>query len=68
MYEHNRRQPSLKILLAYARIAAIPLEQIVDDDLELQLSNSMSLPLMHQLRAELTSPALILNSLQRLSV
>jgi transcriptional regulator with XRE-family HTH domain len=43
MYEHNRRQPPLKILLAYARIAAIPLEQIVDDDLELQLSNSMSL-------------------------
>ena len=36
MYEHNRRQPSLKILLGYARIAGIPLEQIVDDDLELR--------------------------------
>jgi transcriptional regulator with XRE-family HTH domain len=43
MYEHNRRQPSLKILLAYARIAGIPLEQIVDDDLELQLSDGMPL-------------------------
>jgi transcriptional regulator with XRE-family HTH domain len=43
MYEHNRRQPSLKILLAYARIAGIPLEQIVDDDLELQLSDGTPL-------------------------
>lgn len=43
MYEHNRREPSLKILLAYARIAGIPLEQIVDDDLQLQLSDGMPL-------------------------
>jgi transcriptional regulator with XRE-family HTH domain len=42
MYEHNKRQPSLKILLAYARIAEIPLEQIVDDDLELHLPDRIS--------------------------
>jgi transcriptional regulator with XRE-family HTH domain len=42
MYEHNKRQPSLKTLLAYARIAEIPLEQIVDDDLELQLPDRIS--------------------------
>jgi hypothetical protein len=37
MYEHNRRQPPLNVLLAYARIAGVPLEQIVDDNLELTL-------------------------------
>jgi transcriptional regulator with XRE-family HTH domain len=42
MYEHNKRQPPLKTLLAYARIAEIPLEQIVDDDLELQLPDPIS--------------------------
>lgn len=35
MYEHNKRQPPLNVLLAYARIAGVPLEQIVDDGLEL---------------------------------
>ena len=39
MYEHNRRQPAVNVLLAYARLAGIPLEQIVDDALELNLSN-----------------------------
>jgi transcriptional regulator with XRE-family HTH domain len=43
MYEHNRRQPSLKILLAYARLGGIPLEQIVDDDLDLQLPDPITL-------------------------
>lgn len=42
MYENNKRQPSLKILLAYARIAEISLEQIVDDDLELHLPERIS--------------------------
>jgi transcriptional regulator with XRE-family HTH domain len=37
MYEQNRRQPPLYVLLAYARIAGVPLEQIVDDELELKL-------------------------------
>lgn len=35
MYEQNKRQPPLNVLLAYARIAGVPLEQIVDDALEL---------------------------------
>lgn len=39
MYEHNRRQPAVNVLLAYARLAEIPLEQIVDDALELNLSH-----------------------------
>ena len=37
MYEHNKRQPPLNVLLAYARVAGVPLEQIVDDDLDLTL-------------------------------
>ena len=37
MYEHNKRQPPLDVLLAYARLAGVPLEQIVDDDLDLTL-------------------------------
>lgn len=37
MYEHNKRQPPLNVLLAYARLAGVPLEQIVDDDLDLAL-------------------------------
>jgi transcriptional regulator with XRE-family HTH domain len=43
MYEHNRRQPPLNVLLAYARIAGVPLEQIVDDELELHLSDDVPL-------------------------
>ena len=34
-YESGRREPSLSMLLAYARIAGVHLEQIVDDNLEL---------------------------------
>lgn len=37
MYENSRRQPPHDVLLAYARIAGVPLEQIVDDNLELTL-------------------------------
>jgi transcriptional regulator with XRE-family HTH domain len=36
-YESGRRLPSLMVLLAYARIAKIPLENIVDDDIDLLL-------------------------------
>ncbi|HEX7771973.1 MAG TPA: hypothetical protein VF435_06095 [Pyrinomonadaceae bacterium] len=36
IYEQNRRQPPLNVLLAYARLAGVPLEQIVDDALELK--------------------------------
>jgi transcriptional regulator with XRE-family HTH domain len=34
-YERGKRQPTILTLLAYARVAKVPLEQIVDDDLEL---------------------------------
>jgi transcriptional regulator with XRE-family HTH domain len=36
-YESGRRMPSLMVLLAYARVANIPLENIVDDDIDLLL-------------------------------
>ena len=35
-WELGKRQPSLTIVLSYARAAGIPLEQIVDDELELK--------------------------------
>lgn len=35
MYETNKRLPPMTVLLAYARLAGVPLEQIVDDALEL---------------------------------
>ena len=34
-YESSMREPSLLILLAYARLAGVHLEEIVDDDLDL---------------------------------
>jgi len=34
-YELNKNEPPLAILLAYARLAEIPVEQIIDDELEL---------------------------------
>lgn len=34
-YEKGRREPPSLILLAYARLAEIPLENLVDDDLNL---------------------------------
>jgi transcriptional regulator with XRE-family HTH domain len=36
-FELGRRAPSLIVLLSYARAAGIPLEQIVDDRLELEI-------------------------------
>jgi transcriptional regulator with XRE-family HTH domain len=36
-YELNKRQPAVAVLLAYARVAGIPLEHIVDDEIELNL-------------------------------
>ncbi len=35
-YERGKRIPTILTLLAYARVAKIPLEQIVDDELELK--------------------------------
>jgi len=34
-YEQDKREPSLMILLAYARVAQVHLEDIVDDNFEL---------------------------------
>lgn len=36
-FERGRRVPSLQVLLAYARAANIPLENIVDDDMALSI-------------------------------
>jgi transcriptional regulator with XRE-family HTH domain len=36
-FECGRRQPTVLVLLAYARVAGIPLEEIIDDELELTL-------------------------------
>jgi len=36
-YENDEREPPLNVLLAYARLAKVPLAQIVDDDQDLPL-------------------------------
>jgi transcriptional regulator with XRE-family HTH domain len=36
-FELGKRVPIMTVLLSYARVAGIPLEQIVDDDLELTI-------------------------------
>jgi len=36
-YELNKNEPPLAILLAYARLAGIPVEQIIDDELKLTI-------------------------------
>jgi transcriptional regulator with XRE-family HTH domain len=36
-YELNKNEPPLAILLAYARLAGIPIERIIDDELELTI-------------------------------
>src|SRR5687767_1023486 len=36
-YELDKNEPPLAILLAYARLARIPVEQIIDDKLELTI-------------------------------
>jgi transcriptional regulator with XRE-family HTH domain len=35
-YELNKNEPPLAILLAYARVAGISVESIIDDDLDLK--------------------------------
>ena len=35
--ELDKNEPPLAILLAYARLAGIPVEQIIDDELELTI-------------------------------
>jgi transcriptional regulator with XRE-family HTH domain len=36
-YELDKNEPPLAILLAYARLLGIPVEQLIDDELELTL-------------------------------
>jgi len=36
-YELDKNEPPLAILLAYARLAGIPVEQIIDDQIELTI-------------------------------
>ena len=33
-YEHDKNEPPLTVLLAYSRLAGIPLEQIIDDNIK----------------------------------
>ena len=37
-YELDKNEPPIDVLLAYARLAKVPLEQLVDDELPLDLS------------------------------
>jgi transcriptional regulator with XRE-family HTH domain len=34
-YEHDKNEPPLAVLLAYSRASKIPLENIIDDDMDL---------------------------------
>ena len=36
-YEHDLNEPPTNVILAYARVANISLEQLVDDEMELML-------------------------------
>jgi transcriptional regulator with XRE-family HTH domain len=36
-YELDKNEPPVAILLAYARLVGIPVEQIIDDELELTI-------------------------------
>jgi len=36
-YELDKNEPPLAILLAYARLVGIPVEQLIDDELELTI-------------------------------
>ena len=38
-YEHTLNEPPTDVMLAYARLARVPLEQLVDDELELLLKS-----------------------------
>ena len=36
-FELGKKQPAIIVLLSYARVASVPLEEIVDDELELTI-------------------------------
>jgi transcriptional regulator with XRE-family HTH domain len=41
-YEHDLNEPSTDVILAYARLARVPLEQLVDDEMDLTLHQRSS--------------------------
>ena len=43
-FESGKREPPLHILLGYARLAGVPLEMIVDDELDLSVQSARRLP------------------------
>src|SRR5690242_3168102 len=45
-YELDKNEPPLTILLAYARVARIPVERIIDDQLDLTISFPQSTRLL----------------------
>jgi transcriptional regulator with XRE-family HTH domain len=38
-YEHDHNEPPTDVLLVYARLVRVPLEQLVDDEMELTISH-----------------------------
>jgi len=40
-WEHGDRQPDLVTLLAYARLANVPVETLIDDKIDLQLESEI---------------------------
>ncbi|HKG58131.1 MAG TPA: helix-turn-helix transcriptional regulator [Pyrinomonadaceae bacterium] len=38
-YENDQNEPPTDVILAYARLACVPLEQLVDDELEVMLNH-----------------------------
>jgi transcriptional regulator with XRE-family HTH domain len=53
-FEMGRREPSMPLLLQYARVAGVPLEVLVDDDLDLPLE------LLNKLEQNLSESAISL--------
>ena len=54
-FERGRRMPNWRVLIYYARLAGIPLEFIVDDDIDLDYFKKY-LTVVDQRRGELNQP------------
>ncbi len=50
-YELGKRQPPIPVLLAYARLAGVPLENLVDDELDLLLGRGIPYVVLDKPRA-----------------
>jgi transcriptional regulator with XRE-family HTH domain len=42
LWERGRREPPIKVLLRYARLAGVSTDVLIDDDLELELPKKLS--------------------------